>query len=219
MTNLFSIYDHQEVLIDLINKKSWIRVAKSLNNTLRVWVLGDNTDNFFIPAEHLDKLLSYKSIHHLYKYAKRFELPNTKERFNAHIDHLIALDKAHKAQSQSNLKDKPQSDEQDGTVVVVIAKDNKTLAKVGFHPPLAGSPVCRPSTSPLLGRGDSFLHNELNKGKKRHGNNNGLQKVHGFPAGSSPSHFLVTKNHGNKNSKTKYQQQGKFLERFYHSSL
>lgn len=98
-------------------------------------------------------------------------------------------------------------------------QDNKTLAKGECNSPLTGLPVCHPSTSPLLGRGGSFLHNELNKGKKCHGNNNGLQKVHGFPTGSSPSHFLVTKNHGNKNSKTKHQQQCKFLERFYHSSL
>ncbi|STZ63523.1 Uncharacterised protein [Moraxella lacunata] len=161
MTNLFSIYDHQETLLELSNKTSKLRIYKSVGNNIKVCAsLNGSNDDFFIPAEHLDKLLTYKSVHHAYKYAKRFELPNSKELFDAHIDNLIALDKAHKAkntQSQSNPEDKPQSDEEDGTpIVVMIAKDNNS-AKVGFHPPLAGLPVCHPSTSPLLGRGGSFI--------------------------------------------------------------
>ena len=103
MKNLFSIYDHQETLIELSNKTSKLRIYKSVGNNIKVCAtLNGSDDDLFIPAKHLDKLLSDESIHHAYKHAKRFELPNTKELFNAHIDNLITLDKAHKAQSQSN---------------------------------------------------------------------------------------------------------------------
>ena len=76
--------------------------------------------------------------------------------FSHYMDELCYLYKNYLAE-QSNPNEKPQSDEQDGTVVVVIAKDNKAPANVGFHPSLAGLPVCHPSTSPLLGRGGSFI--------------------------------------------------------------
>lgn len=107
MTNLFSIYDHQETLLVLSNKTSKLRIYKSVGNNLKVSAsLNGSNDDFFIPAEHLDKLLTYKSVNHAYKYTKRFELPNTKELFDAHIDNLIALDKAHK---QSKSSEKPVS--------------------------------------------------------------------------------------------------------------
>lgn len=115
MKNLFSIYDHQETLIELSNKTSKLRIYKSVGNNIKVCAtLNGSDDDFFIPAKHLDKLLSYRSIHHAYKHAKHFEPPNTKELFNAHINNLITLNKAHKAQSQSN------------------PKDNKTLQKISL---------------------------------------------------------------------------------------